>query len=127
METLKNSVRATLDHNQGLDILPPVCMVTNELMRTSDFTGQRDHSPRLQQHMYQLVRSGGGVPMEFYDDIWRYGVTSLKLEGVTGNDGLDSRRFREMQRLVGYGFGLPLSRLYAEYFGGSLKFISQPG
>ena len=29
--------------------------------------------------------------------------------------------------LAGYGFGLPLSRLYARYFGGDLQILSMEG
>jgi signal transduction histidine kinase len=30
-------------------------------------------------------------------------------------------------RMAGLGFGLPLARLYAAYFGGSLELVSLPG
>jgi pyruvate dehydrogenase kinase 2/3/4 len=41
------------------------------------------------------------------------------------DDDYDKSDFRAP--LAGFGYGLPLSRLYARYFGGDLKLISMDG
>lgn len=82
--------------------------------------------------------AGGGIPPHHQDDVWRYGFTTAAagvggsaaapatspLAGLGGAPGppADAR-----YRLAGLGFGLPLSRLYARYFGGDVQLVSLPG
>ena len=60
----------------------------------------------------------GGIPFGVGQRVWSYlYTTAKKAEGY--GDAATS--------LAGYGIGLPLSRLYARYFGGQLKLVSLPG
>jgi len=52
----------------------------------------------------------GGIPFDVGDHVFDY---------LYRSDG-------ERSELSGYGFGLPLSRLYAQYLGGSLTLMSMP-
>lgn len=40
---------------------------------------------------------------------------------------LDTIDLATVSTLAGYGYGLPISRLYARYFGGDLQIISMEG
>ncbi|RMZ55502.1 hypothetical protein APUTEX25_000085, partial [Auxenochlorella protothecoides] len=81
---------------------------------------------------------GGGIPQPLVDRIWEFGFTTMGkelIDGVERTEGLgfdpsfgagwsvaqipvtSGNRFR----MGGLGFGLPLSRLYARYFGTSAE------
>ncbi|KAF2198106.1 mitochondrial pyruvate dehydrogenase kinase [Delitschia confertaspora ATCC 74209] len=110
------------------------------------FTGHSPPESTLNvdsEHIRPLARStpgvtirirdrGGGIAPENYAHIWDYSFTTFNedeasstLGGVSpgiealntisggGGDGVHS--------LAGLGYGLPLGRAYAEYFGGSIK------
>lgn len=66
---------------------------------------------------------GGGIPRSGINKIWTYlyttGESPLRAEGFNPGDS--------PAVLAGYGYGLPLSRLYARYFGGDLQIISMEG
>jgi hypothetical protein len=70
---------------------------------------------------------GGGIPPEVLPHIWSYSFTTFSENdfpvGDNGNiDGLNtiSGSGGNSSTIAGLGYGLPLSRAYAEYFGGSI-------
>lgn len=70
---------------------------------------------------------GGGIPPEVLPQIWSYSFTTFSENdlpvGDNGNiDALNtmSSSGGNTSTIAGLGYGLPLSRAYAEYFGGSI-------
>lgn len=61
-----------------------------------------------------------GIPFEVGDKVWSYLYT-------TSGTGKGKKSLQDATSLSGYGMGLPLSRLYARYLGGSLNLVSLPG
>ncbi|CAE7763626.1 BCKDK, partial [Symbiodinium pilosum] len=101
-EILKNAMRATLERHFRDKQLPPVTV--SVLKGTFDVT-------------LKISDRGGGMPREQLLNVWRYGYTSAKqrspLKQKDDFDTLCGRDPASMRRLAGYGFGLPLSRVYA--------------
>lgn len=76
---------------------------------------------------------GGGIPPEALPNIWSYSFTTFNNEeaaavaegNLGGNsiDGLDAIASSGVNQssIAGLGYGLPLSRAYAEYFGGGIS------
>jgi len=119
-EILKNSFRATIErHSADPAGVPPVSV---EIMKGSfDVT-------------LKVSDCGGGMRREILQQVWKYGYSSTSSDvpseavdsgGVFGGlCGQDRISFRQ---LAGYGFGLPLSRVYARYFGGDIVVQSMHG
>nr|CAB3455092.1 unnamed protein product [Digitaria exilis] len=63
---------------------------------------------------------GGGIPRSGLPKIFTYLYSTAK-----DPPDLDGRY--DAAAMAGYGFGLPISRLYARYFGGDLQIISMEG
>ncbi|KAF4447121.1 hypothetical protein F53441_9266 [Fusarium austroafricanum] len=78
---------------------------------------------------------GGGIPPEVRPNIWSYSFTTFSddvddLPGDgNGGDGLSaiSTASTGGSSIAGLGYGLPLSRAYAEYFGGGIAVQSLYG
>ncbi|KAE8150066.1 hypothetical protein BDV25DRAFT_172435 [Aspergillus avenaceus] len=84
-------------------------------------------SPSTQSITIRIRDRGGGIPPEVLPNIWSYSFTTfsdLELQGAdNGNmDALNaiSNSGGHLSSIAGLGYGLPLSRAYAEYFGGSI-------
>lgn len=121
IELLKNAYRATIEsHIDSFDNLPPVVItiVNNDI----DF-------------IIRISDKGGGIPHNICKKIWDYNFTTA---GTIQDDRVDRGLFGEIvnpgnrsgaipTRMHGYGFGLPGSRAFAEYLGGSISMETMQG
>ncbi|KAL1685973.1 mitochondrial branched-chain alpha-ketoacid dehydrogenase kinase-domain-containing protein [Schizophyllum commune] len=111
-ELLKNSLRAVVER-YGVDRedqggYPPIKVVVVE--------GKEDITIKISDE-------GGGIPRSAIPLIWTYMYTTM--EGTELSDDFHASDFKAP--MAGFGYGLPLSRLYARYFGGDLRLISMEG
>ena len=73
---------------------------------------------------------GGGIKRSNMNRIWSYLFTTADptvLQRMLGTGGDDVRDFDTASPLAGLGYGLPISRNYARYFGGELTIMSMEG
>nr|CAA07447.1 pyruvate dehydrogenase kinase [Arabidopsis thaliana] len=109
-ELVKNSLRAVQERFVDSDrVAPPIRIIVADgiedvTIKVSDEGGgiARSGLPRIFTYLYSTARN----PLE--EDV------DLGIADVPGTMG-------------GYGYGLPISRLYARYFGGDLQIISMEG
>jgi len=109
VELLKNSARATMEA-AGED-------PRQILERPITITVGADPG----QIVIRVHDVAGGIPFSVADKVWSY-MYSTAPQGKEG-----SSFSQQGTPLAGYGVGLPLSRLYARYLGGSLHLMSMPG
>ncbi|XP_056587089.1 pyruvate dehydrogenase kinase, isozyme 3b isoform X2 [Triplophysa dalaica] len=104
-ELFKNSMRATVElYEISSEGLPPVkALVT---------LGKEDLSIKISDQ-------GGGVPLRKIDRLFNY------MYSTAPTPPLDLTQ--TTVPLAGFGYGLPISRLYARYFQGDLKLYSVEG
>ncbi|KAF4618242.1 hypothetical protein D9613_011685 [Agrocybe pediades] len=109
-ELLKNSLRAVVERYGAdqEDNFPPIKVVVVE--------GKEDITIKISDE-------GGGIARSAIPLIWTYMYTTMESQGI-GND-FQASDFKAP--MAGFGYGLPLSRLYARYFGGDLRLISMDG
>lgn len=109
-ELLKNSLRAIVERYgvEHEDDFPPIKLVVVE--------GKEDITVKISDE-------GGGIPRRAVPLIWTYMYTTMDDPGI----GQDFQASDFKAPMAGFGYGLPLSRLYARYFGGDLKLISMDG
>lgn len=118
-EVLKNASRATVESAESRKTkgpLPPIRVIIVD--------GANDVTIRVSDE-------GGGITRKNMDRVWSYLHTTatnsplllMTPEATGGGDEGGSN----MPALAGYGVGLPLSRLYARYFGGDLAIKSLEG
>ncbi|KAK8821325.1 hypothetical protein WA538_005952, partial [Blastocystis sp. DL] len=109
-ELLKNSMRATVETHENDDELPPIKIIISDGDSNSDV-------------IMKISDEGGGIKRKNIHQVWDYFYTTSKIQ-VFDKDGTD---FGTGSPMCGLGYGLPLSRLYAQYFGGSLEIVSIEG
>ncbi|KAB2009999.1 hypothetical protein ERO13_D10G183100v2 [Gossypium hirsutum] len=108
-ELVKNSLRAVQERFMYSDkVAPPVRIIVAEgiedvTIKISDEGGgiKRSGLPKIFTYLYSTAKN----PLDEYTDL-----------------GTDDRI-----TMAGYGYGIPISRLYAKYFGGDLQVISMEG
>ncbi|XP_057268096.1 3-methyl-2-oxobutanoate dehydrogenase [lipoamide] kinase, mitochondrial, partial [Pezoporus wallicus] len=115
-ELLKNAMRATMEFHLDTPYNVPDIVVTianndiDVVIRVSD--------------------RGGGIPHELLDKVTQYHFSTA--EASAQDPRLGGGPFRGLMEppagpMHGFGFGLPTSRAYAEYLGGSLALQSLQG
>ncbi|KAL5364538.1 branched-chain alpha-ketoacid dehydrogenase kinase [Aspergillus floccosus] len=84
-------------------------------------------SPSAQSITIRIRDRGGGIPPDVLPNIWSYSFTTFSELDIqspeNGNtDALNalSSSGGHLSSIAGLGYGLPLSRAYAEYFGGRI-------
>ncbi len=113
VELLKNSMRATVEHH-GVDDMPPIKIVIADDEKNEDVA-------------IKVSDEGGGIPRSNMKNVWSYLFTTADpniLEGMLDEDSSD---FSVDSPLAGLGYGLPIARNYARYFGGELTLMSMEG
>jgi len=126
LEVLKNACRAVVEQhaeNGFDDALPSIhCDIVH---------GYEDVTIRVSDE-------GGGIPRAQLPDIWKFMYSTYKKspwiarrsdQVIQSGDSASNplQRPRQGGVLAGYGVGLALGRLYAQYFGGDLKILSLEG
>lgn len=119
-ELLKNSLRATVETHRDSLHLPPVKVVIAY--------GDEDV-------IIKISDEGGGVPRSALPLIWTYSYTTADPVPVSSSSppssGASGSLFDPLAQpagdggiIAGFGYGLPLSRLYARYFSGDIVLMS---
>ncbi|KIY47860.1 alpha-ketoacid dehydrogenase kinase [Fistulina hepatica ATCC 64428] len=108
-ELLKNSLRAVVErYGVEAEQYPPIKVIVVE--------GKEDITIKISDE-------GGGIPRSAIPLIWTYMYTTMEGQGI--DQDFHATDFKAP--MAGFGYGLPLSRLYARYFGGDLRLISMDG
>lgn len=109
-ETLKNSLRAVVElHGAEAETFPMIKVIVAE--------GKEDIT-------IKITDEGGGIPRSAIPLVWTYMYTTVD---QTPSLDPDFNKSDFKAPMAGFGYGLPISRLYARYFGGDLKLISMEG
>ena len=128
-ELLKNSFRATAENHRLSSSLPDVCVTI--AINEKDF-------------IFRIRDRGGGIPHKLEEKIFDYHFSTADADKKNSchepdnfaNDCMNPSGFGMMCQasgsqglavMHGFGFGLPTSKAYAEYLGGSLSFQSMQG
>jgi len=102
-ELFKNSMRATVEkHGKSSGDVPAIEVLVAK--------GEHDVSIRISDQ-------GGGIPRHITDHLFHYLFSTAPRPSMSPTKA----------PLAGYGYGLPLSRLYARYFHGELVLNSYDG
>ncbi|CAG5125096.1 unnamed protein product [Candidula unifasciata] len=102
-ELFKNAMRAATEHHIEEDQIPPLNVMIVK--------GQEDLSIKISDQ-------GGGIPRSKQDLLFQYLYSTAPQP---------ARSESASAPLAGYGYGLPLSRLYARYFQGDIVLSSFEG
>lgn len=102
-ELFKNAMRATMEHHADQGVYPAI--------RVHVTLGNEDLTVKMSDR-------GGGVPLRKIDRLFNYMYSTAPRPRVETSRAAP---------LAGFGYGLPISRLYARYFQGDLKLYSLEG
>lgn len=114
LELLKNSMRATMEYHGHSTKVPPIRVIIADGEANEDV-------------VIKISDEGGGIPRSHMHRIWSYLFTTADPAVVESLASTDIGDFDTASPLAGLGYGLPISRSYARYFGGELSIMSMEG
>ncbi|KAI9167234.1 3-methyl-2-oxobutanoate dehydrogenase [Paramyrothecium foliicola] len=150
-ELLKNAFRATVESRSREPVVVTVAPEPPLKQQPGDFPDIKMPEEDRGQFKSDAIRPlddnapgvtirirdrGGGISPEVLPNIWSYSFTTFSDEDEfpgsgnnNGNDGLSAIATASSggSSIAGLGYGLPLSRAYAEYFGGGIAVQSLYG
>lgn len=112
-ELLKNSCRATIRRYQEVKSRGDP-QATLSKIRVIIVKGEEDVT-------IKVADKGGGIPRSLMNKIWKFAHSTASEDELRTDFGTDISGARIR------GFGLPLARIYARYFGGELTLKSTEG
>ena len=110
LELLKNSLRATVETHQDSGKLPAVRIIVADGEDNEDV-------------IIKVSDEGGGIRRSNLPLIWSYLFTTAD-PAILNNMLSDDADFTTSAPLAGLGYGIPISRNYARFFGGDLVIMS---
>jgi len=131
-ELLKNSCRSTVEQYIKSELRGDEEKAQLFPIRVVIVKGEEDVT-------IKIADKGGGIPRSLMSKIWKFGHSGRHhpdddddggQEHVTRNDDNDEAASFRTDDVAGArirGFGLPLARIYARYFGGELSLKSMEG
>ncbi|RLN63713.1 hypothetical protein BBJ29_005648 [Phytophthora kernoviae] len=154
-ELVKNSMRATVEHHQARALKPRGKVNRFERVMNPDSPSLGFYIPSVEDaagvkvfpdsSKYQagdelppveivickgsedltvkVSDEGGGVPRSRWNKMWHYGYSTSPLCPPIDSDNYPTYR----EHFSGGGYGLPMARLFARYFGGEVIFSSLEG
>jgi pyruvate dehydrogenase kinase 2/3/4 len=115
-ELLKNSMRAVLEtHGHNNYDAPAIRIIITD--------DQAEFGIKVSDQ-------GNGIPRKDLNKIWSYLYTTIKRSPQELQELLStasSSNAGPVQVMAGFGYGLPIARLYSRYFGGDLEVVSVYG
>ncbi|KAM0954577.1 putative [Pyruvate dehydrogenase (acetyl-transferring)] kinase [Dioscorea sansibarensis] len=106
-ELVKNSLRAVQERFMDSDKDVPIRIIVAD---------------GIEDVTIKISDEGGGIPRSGLPKIFTYLYSTAKNPLEVNYEGM-----HEGVTMAGYGYGLPITRLYARYFGGDLQIISMEG
>jgi len=141
-ELLKNAFRATVESGKEREPIEVTIAAAPEIIGQDNASGQLNNVKTKSPISGEFVRDvdsstsgvtirirdrGGGITPDNLPNIWSYSFTTFGdddvLDAVSSNgniDALNAISGAGGSSLAGLGYGLPLGRAYAEYFGGGI-------
>ncbi|KAG2171662.1 hypothetical protein INT43_008042, partial [Umbelopsis isabellina] len=110
-------------------------LLTNA-MRESIYNGDSESRPvrlTVAQNstdiMFRVSDQAGGIPHEVFKTLWSYSHAPTGFENFKKIKKLGGSMAEREQQVYGekLGFGLPMSKVYAEYWGGELSVMTMDG
>ena len=114
LELLKNSMRATVEWHGIDEDYPPIKVIISDGEENEDV-------------VIKVSDEGGGIKRSHMKRIWSYLFTTADpaiQEGMVAFENVDHSIDSP---LAGLGYGLPISRAYARFWGGDLSVMSMEG
>lgn len=129
---MRGNLSASLDYIPGHVSFMCRELLKNALRSTAERHGERRHLSGVPPVVVELQKGdvhiiikisdqGGGMSKDVQREAWHFGWSSVAtlFDQPEGEDA--------SKALAGFGFGLPLTRIFAQYFGGDVFMQALPG